>query len=358
MKRSLMDKSEKESRKKTKLACYKMDQIIKSPGLQHVIENIFLNLDFKDLLACQFINKTCKQILANPMFWLKKWRFYRGLSKKNEEDWIKAIQMTKGTIFEKNILLYIKRVIKTGHFVDVPCYIDSTNVLEKSRGLTFSQVLDEFIVMLVEKYPIDEDYYGILQLLAPLVENFNGYDFHEEFTPIHIAVLFGDIDMIKIFAAITENPNEKRMIENEVDTPISIAAAKGHMEVIKFLVPLTKYPNIPDDNGNTPIHKAVHKEIIKILVSAANVNPNVENNDGFTAFDLAIMEGHLDIVKILAPLAENLNTPIEIATEYAAFNGYVDIVKYLTSLTKHFNVPDENGKTPLDLAKSRDMTKL
>ena len=70
------------------------------------------------------------------------------------------------------------------------------------------------------------------------------------------------------------------------------------------------------------------------------------------------MEGHLDIVKILAPLAENLNTPIEIATEYAAFNGYVDIVKYLTSLTKHFNVPDENGKTPLDLAKSRDMTKL
>ena len=278
MKRSLMDKSEKESRKITKLACYKMDQIIKSPGLQHIIENVFLNLDFKDLLACQFINKTCKQILANPMFWLKKWRFYRGLSKKNQADWTKAIQLTKGTIFEKNILLYIKRVIKTGHFVDVPCYIDSTNVLEKSRGLTFYQVLDEFI-SLEEENPINEDYYGILQLLAPLVENFDGYDYYGEITPIHIAVIYGDIDMIKIFAAITENPNKKKKMENEENTSISIAtlvgytpiheaAFLGYIDIIKYLTSLTKNVNVPDDIGRTPLDVAKqhgHDEVVRFL---------------------------------------------------------------------------------------------
>ena len=266
MKRS-RDESEIESRKKIKLACCKMDQIIKSPGLQHVIENIFLNLDFKDLLACQFINKTCKQILANPMFWLKKWRFYRGLSKKNQEDWIKAIQMTKGTSFEKNVLLYIKRVIKTGHFVDVPCYIDKTDVLEKSRGLTFSKVLYEVLLLLVEENPIHEDNYGSLQLLAPLVENPNR-DGDEILTPIYGAALFGDIDIIKILAAIIENPNEISMNEFDGYTPIHEAAFNGYIDIIKYLTSLTKNVNVPDDIGRTPLDVAKqhgHDEVVRFL---------------------------------------------------------------------------------------------
>ena len=60
------------------------DEIINNPGLQHIIEKIFLNLDFADILACQLINKSCKEIVDNPMFWLKKWRL-RGLSEKKSQ---------------------------------------------------------------------------------------------------------------------------------------------------------------------------------------------------------------------------------------------------------------------------------
>ena len=284
------------------------------------------------------------------MFWLKKWRFYRGLSKKNQADWTKAIQLTKGTIFEKNILLYIKRVIKTGHFVDVPCYIEDKD-LEKSRHFTYFQVFDKLVE---EDWGEENNYYGILQLLAPLVENPGD--------EIYNAAECGDIDVIKILAAIIENPNEISM--NEVDeyaaTPISAAVRNECVEVIEFLVPLTKYPNLPDKHTDTPIHKAArcgYTEIIKILVSAANVNPNVVNDYGYTAFDLAIMNGHLEIVKILAPFTENVNfSQSKQADGYtpileAAFHGYIDIIKYLTSLTKNVNVPDDIGRTPLDVAK-------
>ena len=88
------------------------DQIVNTPGLQHIIELIFFNLDFENLVACQLVNKASNEILKNPIFWLEKWRVNQGLSKKNKEDWIKALQMTKNTNLERNVGLYLKKVIK------------------------------------------------------------------------------------------------------------------------------------------------------------------------------------------------------------------------------------------------------
>ena len=51
-----------------------MDQIANSPGLQHITEDILLNLDFKNIKFCQSVNKTFGEILVNPIFWLKKFR--------------------------------------------------------------------------------------------------------------------------------------------------------------------------------------------------------------------------------------------------------------------------------------------
>ena len=51
-----------------------MDQFINNPGLQHITENILLNLDFKNLKVCQSANIKFEQILANPILWLNKLR--------------------------------------------------------------------------------------------------------------------------------------------------------------------------------------------------------------------------------------------------------------------------------------------
>ena len=46
-----------------------MENIINNPGLQHLAEKVIWNLDVEDLKICAQINQSCKQILANSMFW-------------------------------------------------------------------------------------------------------------------------------------------------------------------------------------------------------------------------------------------------------------------------------------------------
>ena len=88
-----------------------MENVIQNPGLQHINEMILFNLDFEDMKNCQILNKSIKKTLENPMFWLRKWRTQRGLSKKNYDDWVKAIQLTKNTNVEANVELYLEKVI-------------------------------------------------------------------------------------------------------------------------------------------------------------------------------------------------------------------------------------------------------
>ena len=114
-------------RKELKKGKNSLEILIETPGLHHLAENIFLHLNYKDLKACQLVNRSSKSFLDNPRFWIKKF-VQRGLSKPNEIDWIKAIQLTMNTDFEKNVLLYLKRSLNLGKTVDLPCFIDEDNL--------------------------------------------------------------------------------------------------------------------------------------------------------------------------------------------------------------------------------------
>ena len=113
--------------------------MIHNPGLHHIVEEIFLNLDFKSIVASKLVNKSFQDIVENPFFWLKKWRLRLGLSKKNHKDWINAIKITKNTDLRKIIVRYVQYIIEFGHFVDVPCFIDNKNVAEFSNGILINQ---------------------------------------------------------------------------------------------------------------------------------------------------------------------------------------------------------------------------
>ena len=86
------------------------------------------------------------------MFWLKRF-IQRGLSKKNQEDWIEAIQMTRdGRVpvnMEKYIVLYLKKYSQNVRVVDfdVPCYLNRQDFLKKAPELIKSLDCDCAIVM-------------------------------------------------------------------------------------------------------------------------------------------------------------------------------------------------------------------
>ena len=86
-----------------------METIITNPGLQHLAEKIFWNLDTEHLKICGLINQSCKQILENPMFWLKK---FRNLSKENRKKWIKVIKLLKNSEKIDTIISYLQWNLK------------------------------------------------------------------------------------------------------------------------------------------------------------------------------------------------------------------------------------------------------
>ena len=100
-----------------------MEKILNNPGLVHLAENVFGNLDDETLKVCGKINNSSKQILANPIYWLRK---FSALSKKNQKDWIKNIQSVKNSDKGIAIIAYLKWNFKENIFVDLPCYSNST----------------------------------------------------------------------------------------------------------------------------------------------------------------------------------------------------------------------------------------
>ena len=93
----------------------RVESFINTPGLQHLAENTFLNLNYQDIKACGLLNGSFQlfvnQIMENPLFFLKKF-VLGGMSKKNETDWTEIIQKTRGKKVKEFVLFYLKQYLK------------------------------------------------------------------------------------------------------------------------------------------------------------------------------------------------------------------------------------------------------
>ena len=263
-----------------------MENVIQNPGLQHITEMILFNLDFEDLQKCQLLNKSLKDILEDSMFWLRKWKMQRGLSKENYDVWAKAIKLVKNTNTEANIKLYLEKIIENGHIVDIPCFIDS-HAVEKSTQFTFERALEEREL-------------GILQILASI-----------DYKPSECRVLYcgigqdlqhavfrGHLNIVRILAPITSNSN--------FETLIHFAAMNGQVDVLKFLAPLTENPN--SNGGCTPRSIQVaqqrgHHELARTLESITSIT----NTAGKTPIEVAQQRGHREFARILQSFMDTGN---------------------------------------------------
>ena len=230
--------------------CETLEKILNIPGLYHLAENIFGNLNVEDLEVSREINKSSKQIMDDPMFWLRK---FRHLSKENQKDWIKVIQSVRNTEKEREIISYLKWNFKKQAVIDLPCFTSST-VQDKFKKKIFQNC---------GKAKPSNQSIEILKILAPLTDNPNAPD-EDGKTPIHWAANRGHTEIVKILAPLTNHPNAPN---EDGDTPIHHAASMGHTEIVKILAPLTDNPNAPNNSGETPSLVAENSEIRRFLES-------------------------------------------------------------------------------------------
>ena len=236
-----------------------LENFFNNSGLQHLAENIFSYLHYKDLDACQLVNRSSKSILGNPKFWLRKF-VQRGMSKKNQNNWINAIQLAKETDFERNLQLYLKRSLWKAKIIDIPCYIDE-NILKKSAELikefedlalirSYNRENGKFIKQ-IENYTA-----GCIQALAAI--QIEGLHWTKDWALLNNdAATHGNLEIIKIVSPLMDNPNYSWLLDIDMDdidmddshddnnainimfTPIYTATLKGHLEIVQFLVPLS-----------------------------------------------------------------------------------------------------------------------
>ena len=141
-----------------------MENIINNSGLQHLTENIFLNLNYEDLKKCQLINQSASQILDNPIVWIKE-LFRKGLSKENHKAWMEAIQSSEIiSTKKKHIAAYLKWNLKIKKAFDLPCHtkLDVQEEFRKKLRNVCSQLR-----------PTNEACIEIVKILVPLTDNPN-----------------------------------------------------------------------------------------------------------------------------------------------------------------------------------------
>ena len=80
-----------------------MELLTNNPGFQHVAEEIFQNLNSKNLKKCTCVNDRWENIINNPSFYLKKCLQF-GILEKYANEWKKAIQFTDNSEFSLAIL--------------------------------------------------------------------------------------------------------------------------------------------------------------------------------------------------------------------------------------------------------------
>ena len=90
-----------------------MDFITKSSGLQHIAEQIFLNLNYEKLEVCQKVNEFWKDKLNSAMFWLKKCA-QKGLSEQHYLDWSTLIKQPKPQNVEEQVISCLMKMTNEG----------------------------------------------------------------------------------------------------------------------------------------------------------------------------------------------------------------------------------------------------
>ena len=202
-----------------------MDLITRTPGLIHIAERIFSDLERNDLLQCQKVNEYWASILRNPWFWYNRMMKDTTLSQEHQKEWSKFCEKLSKSNITKDMMLGLNLIYEQLE--------DSWTINE-----TYCSAIPKY-----ESYDSDmeEDWF---------------FQYSLKSKKTHQRTCNQRVEIIKIMSPLMKNPNARGRRGN---TPIHVAALNGHMEIVKILAPLADNPNVPDELGRTPIHQAARK---------------------------------------------------------------------------------------------------
>ncbi|XP_024880819.1 uncharacterized protein LOC112460398 isoform X1 [Temnothorax curvispinosus] len=190
------------------------------------------------------------------------------------------------------------------------------------------------------------------------------------FGPSHPTVLdiLKKIKHIKIVLKFIDD--DRSEILEYLQKDINIAASNGNIQAIRRLLKGGVDVNDKDIDGRTPLHYAVNSgqvSVVNILLENGADVTRVTNK-GNTPLHTATFKGYKEFVEVLLQHVshDKLNNFINAKTaasgatslHVAAKNGFLAITKSLLKRGAIYNIKNNEGKTPLDLSKDRNVNDL
>jgi len=204
-------------------------------------------------------------------------------------------------------------------------------------------------------------------------------------TPLHIATQNNHLRIIETLVEHKANLHKK---DNNGWTPLHVSACSNRPDATRLLLNKQANKDITNHRGQTPLYIAAqsgHGDVVHQLLEQ-NANPNKADPNGVTPLVIAAMNGHIDAVKLLVDKSNQHQTALFVAAQngfpnivelmlnkdvdkdivisgstplnVATINGHIDVVRLLAKHRANPNKPDNNGYTPLQNAARWKRTRI
>jgi ankyrin repeat protein len=168
-------------------------------------------------------------------------------------------------------------------------------------------------------------------------------------TPLHVATVKGDIDVMKLLLA---HGADVTSLGNREQTPLHETSERGHFEMTKLLLGRDVDVNAQDEDGTTALYLASCEGELEVVRALLQHGASVDcrSIEGWTPLQTASEIGHLGVVQLLfesgAAVDSQNNagwTPLILASQ----NGHLGVVDFLLQNGAAVDFRHSDGRTPL-----------
>jgi ankyrin repeat protein len=241
--------------------------------------------------------------------------------------------------------------------------LEELEEIESSRQISDTDVSSEDLIGRCMYYKKESDFTplhiavskGYLDMCQMLLEHKADVRAHDNSgnTPLHLAVSDDHLEIARILLKYNAEVNSRN---EDGSTPLLMASSNGNIEISRLLLSHDGDAFVHDNEGNTPLHLAAvggHLEVTRSLLKL-KADVNVLNNERLTPLQRAF-EGHrkryLDIMRLLLDHGANMHdSHISALLHLAAYKGHLELARTLTERKANVNALDDEGQTPLQRA--------
>ena len=300
-----------------------------SKNVPHILEKIFLFLDYKSYKVCLDVSVCWQNLLTSKTFQMKAKSVFR---KEIFLDELNLWRAAKAGNKEEVKRVLASRMVNLDSGVSNSLSQTAISIAAKNGHTDIVQLLFDrgADINKRDKYGKNSLYHatenGKVQTVQVLI-NLGAEP------PLAQAAAKGQTGVIQTLLAAGAKPN---MRDSDGHPALVHAAWMGRLEMVKILLRNGANPNEGNQYGNTPLHLCANptkgKKVAKQLINEG-ADVNARNIFGSTPLHRAVKRDKIDVVKILMDNGADVNIANDLGTtplSHARKKGSMDIVDIMT----------------------------